>query len=91
MKTKALIEVLSSHEHCTQNDDTVEIAAEVEVSLYASLGSETLMIAGLSAIKISEELLIASTRKGEIYAILPDDLRAVRMGKSNGNRRTGLI
>lgn len=91
MKTKALVEVLSSHGNCTHKDGTIEIAEETEVSLYASLGSETLVMGGLSTIKIMEEMVLANTRKGETYAIVAEDIRAVRVGQNNGKRRTGLI
>ncbi len=91
MKTKALLDVLTSNGNCKQKEDTIEIGEDTEVALYTSLGSETLMVSGLSSISVAKDLLIAKTRKGETYAIVAEDLRAVRVGKGKGPRRTGLI
>jgi hypothetical protein len=91
MKTKALLEVLVSNGNCTHKDGTIEIGEDTEVSLYASLGSETLSVGGLSSIELANDLILGKTRKGECYAILAEDLRAVRIGKGKGARRTGLI
>jgi hypothetical protein len=91
MKTKALVEVLSSNGNCTHKDDTIEIPEGTEVSLYVSLGSETLVVSGLATIQLMDEMLLASTRKGEAYAIVSEDLRALRVGAGKTGRRTGLI
>jgi hypothetical protein len=91
MKTKALVDVLSSDANCTHKDGTIEIGEATEVALYASLGSETLLVGGLASIVVSDDLLLAKTRKGDTYAIVAEDLRAVRVGKGKGERRTGLI
>lgn len=91
MKTKALVEVLSSNDNCTHKDGTIEIGEGTEVSLYISLGSETLIVSGLATIKIVDEMLLANTRKGETYALVSEDLRALRVGAGKTGRRTGLI
>jgi hypothetical protein len=91
MKTKALVEVLSSNDNCTHKDGTIEIGEGTEVSLYISLGSETLVVGGLSSIKVQDEMLLANTRKGEVYALVSEDLRALRVGEGKSGRRTGLI
>lgn len=91
MKTKALVDVLSSNGNCTHKDGTIEIGDETEVALYASMGGETLVVGGLASIEVSGDLLVAKTRKGEMYAIVHEDVRAVRVGKGKAERRTGLI
>ena len=91
MKIKALVDVLSSNENCKHKDGTIEIGDGAEVSLYASLGSETLVVGGLASIVVSDDVLLANTRKGDTYALVAEDLRAVRVGKGKNERRTGLI
>jgi hypothetical protein len=91
MKTKALVDILTSKGNCKHKDGKIEIAEETEVALYTSLGSETLLVGGLSTIVIADDLLVATTRKGDTYAIVAEDLRALRVGKGKGPRRTGLI
>lgn len=91
MKTKALVDVLSSNGNCTHKDGKIAIGDETEVALYASFGGETLVVGGLSSIEVSDDLLLAKTRKGDMYAIVHEDVRAVRVGKGKAERRTGLI
>jgi hypothetical protein len=91
MKTKALVDILTSKGNCKHKDGKIEIGEETEVALYTSLGSETLLVSGLSTIVITDDLLVATTRKGDTYAIVAEDLRALRVAKAKGQRRTGLI
>ena len=91
MKTKALVDVLTSSGKCKHKDGKIEIGEETEVDLYASLGGETLIMGGLATIVIADDLILATTRKGDIYAIVAEDLRALKIGKGKGARRTGLI
>ncbi len=85
------MDVLTSNGNCTHKDGTIEIAEDTEVSLYASLGSETLLVSGLASISVADDMLLAKTRKGDTYAIVAEDLRALRVGKGKAGRRTGLI
>ncbi len=91
MKTKALVDVLTSNGNCKHKDGKIEINDDTDVTLYTSLGNETLLVATLTSIVITDDLLIAKTRKGDTYALVAEDLRAVRVGKGKGPRRTGLI
>ena len=91
MKTKALVDVLTKHEKCTFKDGVIEVSEETDVALYTSLGQEAMALTEIRRITISEQLLVAENRKGETYAILAEDLRALRIGKSPTKRRSGLV
>lgn len=92
MNTKALAQVISTQSKgSTEKDGVIEIGAETSLTVYANLGSETLVIATVATVSILDELLLATTTKGESYAIVAQDIRALRFGKGPSGRRTGLI
>lgn len=92
MNTKALAQVISTQSKgCTEKDGVIEIGAESSLTVYANLGSETLVIAAIASVTIIDEVLMATTKKGESYAIVAQDVRALRFGKGESTRRTGLI
>ncbi len=91
MNSKALAQVLSTQGKSSEKDGQFEIGAETALTLYASLGSETLIISSVQTVKLMDEFLLATNQKGESYAIVMQDVRALRFGKGAATKRTGLI
>ena len=92
MNTKALAQVIRTESKgSTEKDGVIEIGDDTTLTVYANLGSETLVIASVASVSIVDELLMATTTKGESYAVVAQDIRALRFGKGPSGRRTGLI
>ena len=91
MNTKALSDVLTTHGPGTDKDGTIELSEDTSVSLYAGIGSESLVISSVSGVTLSTDMVLATTRKGESFALLAEDIRAVRFGKAPSKKKTGLI
>jgi hypothetical protein len=91
MNTKALAQVLNTQGKATEKDGVIEIGAETGLTVYACLGSETLVISNVQSVKLLDEMVLATTSKGEGYVIVAQDIRALRFGKGENKRRTGLI
>lgn len=90
MKTKALIDVLTRHGECTATGEKIEVPASSSVALFANIGSEALVVSKVRECQIVDDLVLVRTDKGESFAILSEDIRAVRMGSAN-ERRTGIL
>jgi hypothetical protein len=88
MKTKALIEVLTTHGECTSSGDKIEVPSSSSVAIYANIGSESLVVSSVRSCDILGDIVLVTTAKNESYAILSEDIRAVRMGAAE--RRAGL-
>lgn len=90
MKSKALGDILTKHGQCTLNGDKIDVPEAASVTLFASIGSESLVVAQVLSIQLLDDLVYATTQKGESYAVLAEDVRAVRFGKIQ-KKRTGLV
>jgi hypothetical protein len=90
MTTKALKELLTTHGQCTASGDTIEVGEEGQVAIFASIGSESLVVNQVRKVELLDEMIFATTAKGDAFAILAEDVRAVRFGKTQG-KRPGLV
>ncbi|MCP4444136.1 MAG: hypothetical protein GY811_02160 [Myxococcales bacterium] len=91
MKSKTLAEIVSKYGQGTKEGEKIVIPEEKSLTLYASLGGEALMIADVRSFEVSDEMVFASTGKGDFFAIATEDVRAIRIGPQAGKKRTGLI
>lgn len=84
MKRQVLQDLLTRHADVKVEGDSLNVAADVEVSVYVAMGSEPLVIDRISSLKLESEAVVAATRRNERYLIAYEDLRAVRIHDGSG-------
>lgn len=82
MTHKALAEILTKYGDSRQVGTRVEVPPSLELTLFAALGEESLVIDRVRSVDLEAEYAVASTARGERYVVLYEDLRAVRFGGS---------
>ena len=90
MTTKAFKELLNRFAECSAKGDEIEIQGDRKVTILASLGNESLVVAGVKRVELHDEMIIATTGKDDVFALLHEDVRALRFGKEQ-TKRTGLV
>ena len=80
MTHKALSEILTKYGDSRQTGTRVEVPPTLELTLFAALGEESLVIDRVRAVDLEGEYAVASTARGERYVVLYEDVRAVRFG-----------
>ncbi len=63
------------------------VPADAEAQLYVALEGETLSISKVARLEAADTLLYVDTAKGERFVIAAEDVRAVRIDKSEQARR----
>jgi len=91
MKSKTLAKILTSRGQGTEKEGTIVISDEANITIYANLGTEALMIADVKSITIDDEMAVAETGKGDIFAVALEDVRVLRIGPQIVKKSTGLI
>ena len=61
----------------------MEIPPRLEITFYAALGEESLVIDRIRTVELEAEYLVATTSRTERFVVLYEDVRAVRIGASN--------
>ncbi|HUH04533.1 MAG TPA: hypothetical protein VML75_21200 [Kofleriaceae bacterium] len=57
---------------------------DIKATLFVSVGSETLVIERVSAVTLGNETLVVRTTRDERYAVVQEDVRAVRFATKGG-------
>ena len=80
MTHKALSEILTKYGDARQSGSRVEIPPRLEVTLYAALGDESLVIDKVRAVELEAEYIVATNSRMERFVVLYEDVRALRIG-----------
>lgn len=80
MTHKALSEILTKYGDARQTGARVEIPPALELTFYAALGEESLVIDRVRIVDLEAEYLVATTTRTERFVVLYEDVRAVRFG-----------
>ncbi len=80
MTHKALAEILTKYGDARHTGARVEIPPRLEVTFYAALGEESLVIDRIRTVELEAEYLVAATARSERFVVLYEDVRAVRIG-----------
>lgn len=79
MTSKVFIDVLQSVGGIREGD-TIRVDSDADITLFVSLGTQTLTIDRVAEVECRDDILIASTRKNDRYVLAYEDVRAVRIG-----------
>lgn len=80
MTHKALSEILTKYGDARQSGARVEIPPRLEVTLYAALGEESLVIDKVRTVDLEAEYIVATNSRTERFVVLYEDVRALRIG-----------
>ena len=79
-----LTEILTKYADARQSESRVDIPPGLEMTMFATLGEESMIIDRVRAVDLQPEYTVITTARGERFVVLYEDLRAVRMGATGG-------
>jgi hypothetical protein len=80
MTHKALADILGKHGGGTVKGGRVDLSSSPDVTLFATLGDESLVVEKVRQVDFDDEFLIAVTARNDRYVLVYEDVRAVRLG-----------
>ncbi len=87
MKVEQLTEVFVKQLGARKDGTAYVLPDTSEATLFVALAGETLAIPRISRVEISEGLLCADTHKSERVVAAVEDVRAIKLEKTDGTRR----
>jgi len=69
---------------CTRDNDKLLVPKDTASTLYATIGTESLIVDRVVSIKLLTDVAVVATSRGERYGLAFEDIRAVRFA-GNGN------
>jgi hypothetical protein len=87
MKLEQLTEVFVKHVGARKDGNTYLVPADAEATLYAALEGETLSVARITRLEVDGQLVHVETAKHERFVLAGEDIRAVKIEKSDQGRR----
>lgn len=79
MTSKVLIDVLTNAKG-KREGDAIHLDDSADVTLFATLGTQTLTIDKIRVVECGPEVVIATTRKQDRFVLAYEDVRALRIG-----------
>lgn len=89
MLSKVLAKILTDHGKCKQDSDRYLVPDETSLTLYASVGDETLTLGKLKEVVLDTDVVIAISRDARTI-VTYEDVRAVRFSGEK-KRGAGLV
>lgn len=87
MRLDQLSEVIVKHAGARKDGAAYLFPTEAEASIYVALEGETLTIQKVSRIEAVDALLTVDTTRGERFIVAAEDVRGVKVEKSETSRR----
>ena len=87
MKTEQLTEVFVKQVGARKDGHAYLVPSESEASLFVALEGETLTIARVTRLEVSDAMLSVDTAKGERFVLAAEDVRAVKIDRGENIRR----
>jgi len=87
MRIDQLTEVFVKQLGARKDGAAYLIPGDTDALLYVALEGETLSIAKISRIEATDTLLFVDTTRGERYIVAAEDVRALKMDKTEQIRR----
>ena len=85
-----LAEILTEHGGFVRDGSQFQAPDRGDATIFASLGQQTSVIERIAAFRLESDYLMVTTRRGETYVILYEDVRSLRFaGREVGIRAPG--
>jgi hypothetical protein len=78
MSPKILSDILQRHGAGVREGDNMRFDKNTDVTVFASLGNETLTVARVVEMTLAPDALVLTTNRHERYILFYDDVRGVR-------------
>jgi hypothetical protein len=89
MTSKVLIDTLSKLAGAEHHGEHVRLSRDADTTLFIAIGNETLTVERVTALECKHDVVVATTHRGEQWAVAYEDIRALRVG-APGNK-TALV
>jgi hypothetical protein len=87
MRLDHLTEIFVKHVGARKDGGAYLLPAEAEASIFVALEGETLTIQKVSRIEPLDTLVTIDTTRGERFVVAAEDVRGVKVDKSESSRR----
>jgi hypothetical protein len=87
MRIDQLTEVFVKHLGARKDGAALIVPADSDATVFVALEGETLSIVKVARVEVAETLVYLDTAKGERYVIAAEDVRAVKIDRSETLRR----
>lgn len=87
MKADVLTQILTKQAGARKEGPGYLIPSDVEVTLFVALEGETLSVQRVIRLEITDTLAIAETSRGEHFVLAAEDIRALKLDRSDPVRR----
>jgi hypothetical protein len=89
MKADHLNEIFVKHLGARKDGPALLVPESAEATVFVGLEGETLAIVRISRVETSDTLVMIDTAKGERFVVAAEDVRAVKIDRSENARRGG--
>jgi hypothetical protein len=90
MTSKVLAEILTEHGGFVRDGAKFQAPDRAEATIFASLGQQSSVVERIAELRLENDYLLVTTRRGETYVILYEDVRSLRFaGREVGIRAPG--
>ena len=86
MKLETLTEILGKHAGARKEGTAFVFSNDVEATIFVALEGETLQIARVSKLEITDALVVADSNRGERFAVVLEDVRAVKVDRTSDTK-----
>ena len=86
MKLETLTEILGKHAGARKEGTAFVFSSDVEATLFVALEGETLQIARVARLEISDTLVVADSTRGERFAVVLEDVRALKIDRASDTK-----
>lgn len=86
MTSKVLSDVLTRHGKGVQEGQIVRLEHDAEVTVFATIGQETLAIERVAELNLEHEVVVVTTRRSEHYVLAYEDVRSIRFASSSSSK-----
>lgn len=89
MNTTLLAKTLVARGGFEKKGEAWERKGDIGLTIFATIGNEALSVGSVEKVAFDDDLVLIDTKKGDTYAIVAQDIRALRFGETGEKRRTG--
>jgi len=89
MRIEQLTDVFVKHLGARKDGAAYVVPADTDAVLFVALEGETLSIAKVTRLEATDTLVFLDTVRGERFVVAAEDVRAVRIDKSEHLRKAG--
>jgi hypothetical protein len=87
MKVEQLTDVLVKQLGARKDGQAYVLPETSDATIFVALAGETLAVPRVTRVELGDGLLFADTHKGERVVVSVEDVRALKVEKSDGTRR----